>query len=97
MRRSLQARPFFDRMLRIEMSSYGSTAQNQWASVFMDSVSFLFLMLQSYMTVYIQLFLKLTKKKLLEAETPGTGTSSIFKKLMKKGRGHWFLRSPISR
>lgn len=76
------------------MSSYGSTAQNPCASAFTDSVSYLFLMLQSYMTVYIQLFLKLSKKKLLEAETPGTGTSSVFEKLMK--RGHWFLRSPIS-
>lgn len=79
------------------MFAYESTAQNQRASAFMDSVSFLFLMLQSYMTVYIQLFLKLIKKRLLEAETPGTGTSSLLKKLMKRGRGHWFLRSPISK
>lgn len=70
------------------MLAYGSTAQNQRASAFKDSVSFLFLMLQSYMTVYIQLFLKLIKKRLIEAETPGTGTSSLFKKLMKRGRGH---------
>lgn len=75
------------------MFAYESTAQNRCASAFMDSVSFLFLMLQSYITVYIQLFLKLIKKRLLEAETPGTGTPPLFKKLMKRGRGHWFLRS----
>lgn len=75
------------------MFAYESTTQNQCASASMDSVSFLFLMLQSYITVYIQLFLKLIKKRLLEAETPGIGTSSLFKKLMKRGRGHWFLRS----
>lgn len=72
------ARSFFNRMLRAEMSAYGSTAQNQCASAFMDSISSLFLMLQSYMTLYIQLFLKLIIKRLLEAETPGTGTSSMY-------------------
>lgn len=53
-------------MLRVEMFAYNSTAQTQCASAFMDAASFLFLMLQSYMTVYIWLFLKLIKKRLLE-------------------------------
>lgn len=65
---SLQQDHFLTECSRWRCLPMVPTAQNQCASAFIDSVRFLFLMLQSYMTVYIQLLLKLIKKRLLEAE-----------------------------